>query len=106
MKEFDSLSDKEMKQQLGAFYEGIDTKRSRKVLLQPLSFYFRRLVLAYLVVAGVEKLIYQITILIWSIILSESLLYRIEAILSVSLRRLSTFGELMILQICYYFLCF
>ena len=106
MKDFKSLSDREMKQQIGAFYEGIDVKRGKKVLLQPLSFYMRRIALAYLVVSGFDELIYQVMIFIGTTILSESLLYKTEAILSISLRRLNTFSELIILQVCYYVFCF
>ena len=106
MKEFESLAEKRMKQQIGAFYEGINLKRGKQVLLQSLSFYVRRIVLAYLVVAGLDELILQIMILVGSTILSESLLYRTKAILAVSLRRLSAFGELIIMQVCYYILCF
>ena len=106
MKDFESLSDREMKQQIGAFYEGIDVKRGKKVLLQPLSFYMRRIVLAYLVVAGFDELIYQVMMFIGSTILSESLLYKTEAILPISSRRLNTFSELIVLQVCYYVFCF
>ena len=55
---FEKLTDKEMKQQFGAFYEGINVNCGKKVLLQPLSFYMRRIVLALLIVVGREELIF------------------------------------------------
>ena len=75
-------------------------------MLQPLSFYMRRIVLAYLVVAGFDELIYQVMMFIGSTILSESLLYETEAILSISSRRLNTFSEVIVLQVCYNVLSF
>ena len=58
MKDFKVLNRKEAKKSFGAFYEDRAIKRGRKVLLHPLSFLLRRIVLVYLVVAGPEELVY------------------------------------------------
>ena len=58
MNEFKDLHTKEAKKSFGAFYEGRDIKRGRKVLFHPLSFLLRRIVLIYLVVAGPEEMVY------------------------------------------------
>ena len=58
MKEFENLQKKEIKQRLGAFYEGKALKRGKKVLFHPVSFLLRRVILVCLVVAGTKELIY------------------------------------------------
>ena len=46
---FEYLADKKMLESFGAFYEGRNLKRGRKVLLSPLMFLLRRLGLIFLV---------------------------------------------------------
>ena len=58
MNEFKDLHTKEAKKSFGAFYEGRAIKRGRKVLLHPLGFLLRRIILVYLVMAGPEELIF------------------------------------------------
>ena len=72
---FDDLEEKEFKQSFGSFYKGLEIKKGRKVLLYPVSFLVRRFLLVYLFVAGPKELIYQMTVLISSSILSEMIVY-------------------------------
>ena len=95
-----------MKLRLGAFYEGKAIWRGRKVLVYPLVFIARRLVLIYLVVDGPDELIYQMIILISSSFLYEWVLYHTEALESRSMMHASTLNELVILQVAYCFLSF
>ena len=60
----------------------------------------------YLVVIGTQELIYQMMILMGLTMLSAVLIYKTEAFVSPSERRLSIFSEFVILQICYCFFCF
>ena len=106
IREFESLDNKEMKQRFGAFYQGKAIRRGKKVLVYPLIFITRRLVLIYLVVAGPEELIYQMIILVTSSFLSELMLYITEALGSVSRMHASTLHELVILQVAYCLLSF
>ena len=69
MRHFKDLKSRGMKQAFGTLYQSLDISQGRRVLLHPLSFLIRRLVLAYLVVAGTKVLIYQIMILVWSAII-------------------------------------
>lgn len=100
------MSNREARESYGAFYEGNNIKLGKKVLLHPLSFILRRLILVYLVVIGTQELIYQMMILMSLTMLSAVMIYQTEAFISPSERRLSTFSEFVILQICYCFLCF
>ena len=106
MKEFKVLKSKEMKQSIGAFYEDKDIRRGKKVLLHPMSFLARRLVLVWLVVDGPQDLVFQMMIMMSSSILSIAVLYATEAQLSTGKRRMSVFNESVVLHLSYCFLSF
>ena len=71
-----------------------------------MSFIARRLALVYFVVYGPKDSVFQMMILIGLAILSEVLVYQTKALESIAQRRMGTFNELFMMQVCYNFICF
>ena len=106
MKEFQNLKSKDLRQKFGAFYKGKAIGKGKHVLIQPVIFLARRLFLVYLVVAGTDELVFQMMMLMGLSLISTLVVYKTEAFELVGERRLSTFSELVILEITYCFFSF
>lgn len=96
---------KEMKATYGALYRGKAIKRGRKVLLQPISYFLRRLLVVYLV-QNVKYRFCQITLTILLTLVTANVTNQTKAFERRVDSRRSNFAELAVLLNCYCFLNF
>ena len=52
------LENSQFKERFGSSYADLDTKNGKKVLIQPIYFFLRRLYLTYLVMFGSDTFVY------------------------------------------------
>lgn len=104
---FDDLKKAEMRKKYGALYLDLATKRGKRVLIQPIAFLVRRLLLAGLVVLGNDlSYVFQIAIVQFSTLLSAFMYVQSESRLTATESRMNFFNEATILLVSYFFLTF
>ena len=103
---FKMIRDKELMEKFGHFYDGIDTKQGKKVLLQPMTFLLRRLFMVYLIVYGTKTFTYQMILVMASTMYTLIIMFVTNSFKKPGERYLKIFGDAAILQMCYNFFCF
>lgn len=91
----------------GSFFEGLETKNGKKVLIQPSYFLARRLYLSYLVIFGTSDVfIYQMAQITASTLFAGILPYLIHSLQSFRERRQNIINEMLTLFSCCAFTTF
>ena len=90
----------------GSSYADLDTKNGKKVLIQPIYFFLRRLYLTYLVMFGSDTFVYQMAQLMGSTLIAGVLPYVLLSIRERSERQMTMSNEILTLFSCYVFTTF
>ena len=96
----------QFKERFGSSYEDLDTNNGKKVLVQPIYFFLRRLYLSYLVMFGSETFVYQMAQLMGSTLIAGVLPYFLQSIKDKDQRRMTMINEMLTLFSCYVFTTF
>ncbi len=89
----------------GAFYENVDLKAGKWIILEPVTFLVRRLVLAAVVVFT-DKLIYQLITIIGTCVWQVKLVSTVKPYKSNFHHRMEIFNEVVIMLTVYTFMIF
>ena len=106
MRKFSLVNEKGFKKTYGALYENLDTRKGKKVLLEPFSFLFRRVFIAFIVIYGNVPFIWQITMVFVILIIHTAIPFLVQSQQSSSDRQLFTFNEMQTLFIAHTFIIF
>jgi len=105
-KNFDSLDEKDFRQKYGKFYEELDLRNGKMVLLQPIWFLLRRFLLSFMVVFLNTTVIWQVALMTLTIIVQVIILGRIEPFKGKSKYYYEMFSEVILMLIMYHLICF
>ena len=95
-----------MVQSIGTLYDGLAVERGRAVMLEPITFLLRRLVLATLVIYGSKIFFVQMMLLILLNLFVIIITYSTRSLASKSMLNLQTVGEITTLITVDFFLIF
>ena len=90
----------------GSSYADLETRNGKRVLIQPIYFFLRRLYLSYLVMFGSDTFVYQMAQLMGSTLIAGVLPYVILSFKDKSERQMTMTNELLTLFSCYVFTTF
>jgi len=105
-KNFDSLDERSFKKKYGKFYEELDLRNGKMVLLQPVWFLLRRFTLSVMVVFLNTTVIWQVALMTFTIIMQVIILGRIEPFSVKSKYHYEMFSEVILMLIMYHLICF
>lgn len=101
------MQDRDVLATFGAFYEGQKKSKERKRLIQPFTFYIRRLILVILVVKWAQiSFVLQMMMMLGSSIFFTVISLVFDTYKSASDRRMGLYHEMTILLVSYCFLIF
>ena len=103
---YDMIDNSHFKWRFGSSYADLETKNGKKVLIQPIYFFLRRLYLSYLVMFGSDTFVYQMAQLIGSTLIAGILPYMILSFRDKRERQMSNINEILTLFSCYVFTTF
>lgn len=103
---FARLNDQLIKKRVGSVYEELDIRKGKKILIQPMFFLLRRLVLGYAVVYMNDNFAGQIMVIALQTLASAMVLSYVHAFKSMQRHRMEFFNEVVFLLILYTILCF
>ena len=103
---FDDLGEEEMQVRHGAFTSDLDLRRGRRVLLQPVWFYLRRIIIGVAVVFLNENAVWQFLLLIFTVLVQMIVLGILEPFESRSRVRQEILDESVVMVVLYHFMCF
>ena len=108
IKKFRKLQDKQLSSRFKILYERLELKKGIIVLIQPIFFLLRRLILTLSVVLLDQTLIWQVMLLYFQVIVSIIIISYIEVEKTIyrQSRREKILNELMLLMTMYACLCF
>jgi len=103
---FDHLGEEEMQARHGAFIEDLDLRRGRLVLLQPVWFKLRRLILGVAVVLLNKKALWQFLIVMFTVFVQIIVLTCLVPFKSSSQVGRELVNEAIIMVVLYHLMCF
>jgi len=103
---FDELTFKSMHKKHGAFYEELELRNGKLVLMQPAWFLARRLLLAVMVVFLNTTVIWQIALMNLTVIVQVILLGRVAPFKRRFSNHFETFSECIVMMVMYHLICF
>ena len=105
MYHWDNLEEEKTKQKFGVLYENLNLKSGRGVILIPLTYLLRRLLLAYIVIYP-HNLIFQYIIMMLTIIFQITIVGMIEPFNTRYEHRMTLANEAFVMCVLYVYLCF
>ena len=103
---FEKLRLTKVRERHGAFYDQLNLRSGKMVLLQPMWFLVRRLLLAIIVVLLRTTVIWQISLMTLTVITQVIILGRVEPFLEKNTIRFEIFSEVILMLVMYHMICF
>jgi len=106
LRKFDQLAHANVRERHGAFYDELSLRNGKMVLLQPVWFLVRRLLLAIIVVLLKTTVIWQISLMTLTVITQVIILGRVGPFVEKSKIRFEFFSEVTLMLVMYHMICF
>ena len=103
---FTKLNEQLVKKRVGTVYDELDLRKGKKILIQPVFFLLRRIVLAYTIVYMKDNFAGQVIVIYLQTLASVIILSSVHAFESKQRHRMEFFNEAILLLILYTILCF
>ena len=103
---FDKIREKDFAERFEALYSGLQHKNGRIVLLEPIAFLVRRLIIASLIIFGTKVFFYQMMTLIMANLLVLCLPFVIKSLVDKQELLLQTISEVCIMISTFCFIAF
>jgi len=103
---FESMTFWSMRQKYGAFYKDLELRHGKLVLMQPLWFLARRLLLAVMVVFLSTTVIWQVSLMTLTVIVQVILLGLVAPFKRRFSNHFETFSECIVMVVMYHLICF